>query len=99
MDLLTYTKKFANELLTGAIYQKPLNPQEAVLHRSIGKLLHKAVESGAAMELAGDLLQELLNSLGELQKLKEAQPSLPLKPVPKQIRAKKKEKAPENVDK
>lgn len=84
MNLLTYTQNFANALKTGAIYQAPLNPQEAIFHRAIGHFIDKAIASSAGLELSGDLLVELLKSqqtasemqkkIEELQKPVEQEP-------------------------
>lgn len=71
MNLLAYAQTFAQDLKTGAIYNKPLNPQEQIFHRAIGCLLDKAIAGPAGLNLAGDILSELLMSehkAAELQK-------------------------------
>lgn len=92
MNLLAYTQTFAQDLKTGAVYQKPLNPKEQIFHRAIGCLLDKAIAGTAGLNLAGDILSELLMSkqeMAELQKKveelqKPVEPALEEKPVEEQ---------------
>lgn len=91
MNLLEYAKKFAQDLITGEIYKKPLNQQEQVLHRVMGNLLNKAIDSGASLELASDILLELLATKTQMvemhKKIEELQSVAPApeeKPVTEQ---------------
>lgn len=87
MNLLQYAKKFAQDLITGEIYKKPLNPRDQVLHRAIGNLLNKAIESGASLELASDILLELLATKTQMvemhKKIEELQK--PVEPAPEDM--------------
>lgn len=71
MNLLAYAQTFAQDLKTGAIYNKPLNPQEQIFHRAIGCLLDKAIAGPAGLNLAGDILSELLMSKQETVELQK----------------------------
>jgi hypothetical protein len=87
MNLLAYAQTFAQDLKTGAVYQKPLNPQEQIFHRAIGFLLDKAIAGPAGLNLAGDILSELLMSkqeLAELQK-KVEEMQKPVEPAPEEM--------------
>lgn len=71
MNLLAYAQTFAQDLKTGAVYQKPLNPQEQIFHRALGCLLDKAISGPAGLVLAGDILSELLTSKQETAALQK----------------------------
>jgi len=71
MNLLAYAQTFSQDLKTGAIYQKPLNPQEQIFHRAMGCLLDKAIAGPAGLNLAGDILSELLMSKQETAELQK----------------------------
>jgi hypothetical protein len=71
MNLLAYAQGFAQDLKTGAIYNKPLHPQEQIFHRALGCLLDKAISGPAGLVLAGDILSELLTSKQETAELQK----------------------------
>lgn len=71
MNLLAYAQTFAQDLKTGAIYNKPLNQQEQIFHRALGCLLDKAISGPAGLVLAGDILSELLTSKQETAALQK----------------------------
>lgn len=71
MNLLAYAKTFAQDLKTGAIYKKPLNPQEQIFHRALGCLIEEAIDGPAGLVLAGNILSELLMSKQETAELQK----------------------------
>lgn len=71
MNLLTYTKLFSNGLRNGDFYKAPLNQQEKIYHQSIANLLDKAIESSAGIELADDMLRQLIQTQVEVAGLQK----------------------------
>jgi len=94
MNLLAYAQTFSQDLKTGAIYQKPLNPQEQIFHRAMGCLLDKAIAGPAGLNLAGDILSELLMSKQETAELQKKVEELQ-KPVEQPVV----EEAPKDTEK
>ena len=84
MNLLAYAQVFAHDLKTGEIYKKPLDPREQIFHRAMGNLMDKAINSSVGLDMAGDVLLELLGSKQELAELKKKLEELqkPVEPAP-----------------
>lgn len=71
MNLLAYAQVFAHDLKTGEIYKKPLDPREQIFHRAMGNLIGKAIDSSAGLDMAGDMLLELLGAKQEVAELQK----------------------------